>query len=146
MTQKGFFDALGAPLANQRWSWGALRRDGVVFLRVWQNEVEKQDGAYFVKVTYKRKRKNQRDSAGYRERLQHVEHIRGGAAAFLIMCVAEDVTTVPRKVKQFNHENVFRGGGLRKIAGEWWIEVGERLKVGRDQIGGQAASKPHNEN
>jgi hypothetical protein len=150
MTQKDFFDALDAPLANQRWSWGALRRDGVAFLRVWQNEVEKQDGAYFVKVTYKRNSKDQRDSAGYRERLQHVEHIRGGAAAFLIMCVAEDVTAVPRKVKQFDHENVFRGGRLRKIAGEWWIELATRLPVGevpecRDQIGGQVTSKPPNQ-
>ena len=120
---KEFFNALDAPLTNQRWSWGAVRRDGAVFLRVWQDEVQKQDGAYFVKITYKRESEEQRDSAGNRERLRHVERICKGATVFLIMCVAKDVTAVPRKVKQFDAENVRRGGRLRNIAGEWWIEL-----------------------
>ena len=39
MSLTQFFDQLGAPLANSRWSWGAQRaRDGVVFMRVWQDE------------------------------------------------------------------------------------------------------------
>jgi hypothetical protein len=130
MTQKDFFVALGAPLANQRWSWGSVRSDGVVFLRVWQDEVEKHEGTLVVKVTYwKPEEDHQRDSPGYRERLQHVERIRKGAPAFLIMCQAEDVTAAPRKVKHFSREDVFRGGGLQEILGEWWIELGSRVPV-----------------
>lgn len=33
MAQTQSFEWLGAPLVNTRWSWGAVRRDGIVFLR-----------------------------------------------------------------------------------------------------------------
>jgi hypothetical protein len=124
MTQKDFFSLLGAPLANQRWSWGAVRPDGVVFLRVWQDEVKRHKGITLVKVTYKGMAEE--DSLGYRERLQHVERIRERATTFLVMCQAEDVTTAPRKVKDFEQENVFRAGRLVKTAGEYWVELGAR--------------------
>jgi hypothetical protein len=34
-----FFDDLGAPLTNMQWSWGAVRSDGAVFVRVWEDEI-----------------------------------------------------------------------------------------------------------
>ena len=38
MSQTNLFAKLGAPLANPRWSWGAIRTtDGAVFSRVWQD-------------------------------------------------------------------------------------------------------------
>ena len=131
MTQKDLFAALGAPLANPRWSWGAVRPDGVVFLRVWQDHVERRKGNVLVKIAFRAtpKEDHEGDSLGHRERLQHVERIKEGATTFLIMCQAEDVTAAPRKVKDFEHENVFRGGRLRKIAGECWIELGARIPV-----------------
>ncbi len=37
MSITAMFENLGAPLANSRWSWGGVRQDGAVVLRVWQN-------------------------------------------------------------------------------------------------------------
>lgn len=131
MTQTDLFAALGAPLANPRWSWGAVRPDGVVFLRVWQDEVKKRKGNLFVKITYTGSTEGDHEgnSLGYRERLQHVDRIREGATTFLIMCQAQDVTAAPRKVQDFEHENVFRGGRLIKSAGACWIELGPRIPI-----------------
>jgi len=114
MTQKDFFAALGAPLANARWSWGSVREDGVVVLRVWQDEVKKRDGSIFVKVAYKPKlQQDDGDPLGHRERLDQ----------------AVDVDAKPRKVKDFEHECVFCGGQLVKMHGCWWIELGRRIPV-----------------
>ncbi|KAB0520533.1 hypothetical protein F7R20_27610 [Pseudomonas brassicacearum subsp. brassicacearum] len=38
-----FFAALKAPLHMMRRSWGAVRDDGAVFLRVWQDRCETHD-------------------------------------------------------------------------------------------------------
>ena len=130
MTQKDFFAALGAPLANARWSWGSVREDGVVVLRVWQDEVKKRDGSIFVKVAYKPKlQQDDGDPLGHRERLDHVERIRRGATSYLVVCQAVDVDAKPRKVKDFEHECVFCGGQLVKMHGCWWIELGRRIPV-----------------
>ena len=83
MSQTNLFAKLGAPLANPRWSWGAIRTtDGVVFLRVWQDRTRRHDGARFVQVTHAEKFKDNPDNLGYRERLRHVERIREGASLF----------------------------------------------------------------
>jgi hypothetical protein len=124
MSQKDLFELLGAPLVNPRWSWGSVRTDGVVFLRVWQDQIVKQSGSYFVRVTF-----GDGNSPSERERFDHVERIKGGATSFLIMCQAEDTDAVPRKVKHFNDESVFRGGKIVKILWDWWIEVGPRIGV-----------------
>ena len=45
MSISGLFTLLGAPLANNRWSWGSQRAsDGAVFLRVWQDLKFDKDG------------------------------------------------------------------------------------------------------
>ena len=45
------FKRLGAPLHNVQWSWGAVRADGSVFLRVWQDETRKtEDGRRFIRL------------------------------------------------------------------------------------------------
>ena len=100
-------------------------------MRVWQDEFKPRKDKSLIKVTYGDRLKDEHEahSLGYRERLQHVERIRKGGEAFLIMCQAEDVTAVPRKVKDFEHENVFRGGRILEIEGECWIELGARVPV-----------------
>jgi hypothetical protein len=53
VTLTEFFAYLEAPLANQRWSWGAVRpSDGAVLLRVWQDEQRKMDGPWLTQVTF----------------------------------------------------------------------------------------------
>jgi hypothetical protein len=71
MTLTGLFASLGAPLANQRWSWGAVRpTDGAVILRVWQDEGRKIDGAAFTQITFMGPSEASASNLGYAERLK----------------------------------------------------------------------------
>src|SRR5919199_6254969 len=128
MSQMNLFAMLGAPLANPRWSWGGIRSsDGAVFLRVWQDRTRKHDGSLFVQLTHTERFKDDPDNLGYQERLRHVERIRQGADCYMVMCEALDVHAVPRKVKDFNEEEVFRGGKVVELDGDWWIELNTRV-------------------
>jgi hypothetical protein len=129
MTQKDLFERLNAPLANARWSWGSVRDDGAVFLRVWQDEIEKRDGVLYVSVACQPEQGDQGGSMGYQERLKHLKRVRRGALCYLVMCQAQDTEAYPRKVKDFNSENVFRGGRIVQIDGHSWIELGSAVPV-----------------
>lgn len=53
MNQTAFFEMLGAPLKNPRWSWGAVRSEGrVVFLKVWRDQMRTHGGSQFAQVTF----------------------------------------------------------------------------------------------
>src|SRR5262249_47998209 len=111
MNQTAFFAMLGAPLVNSRWSWGAARpMDGTVFLRVWQDQLRAHDGSQFVQVTHHARFHNGPVNYGYRERLEHVDLIQGGAPCYLIVCEAVDPAAKPRRVTRFNATEVFPGG------------------------------------
>ena len=127
MTLTEFFAYLEAPLANQRWSWGAVRpSDGAVLLRVWQDEQRKMDGAWFTQVTFTEFSKENPSSRGYAERLGHVELIRSGAPSYMVMCQARDVHANPREVASFDRNDVFVGGRLVDIEGDYWLERSAR--------------------
>jgi hypothetical protein len=127
---KDMFATLGAPLHNAVWSWGAVRaQDGAVFLRVWQDRMRMHDGSQFVQVHTPRRVLNARVRPGRRERLEHVDLIRRGAACYLIMLEARDQSARPRSVKSFNAAQVFRGGRLVELDGEWYIERLDSLSV-----------------
>jgi len=130
MTQTEMFKRLGAPLANPRWSWGSVRADDqAVFLRVWQDRKIKQDGHWFMMVTHHEKYVDKEDNLGYQERLMHVEKVRAGAPCFMVMCLAEDVNAVPRKIKSFNRDEVFFGGRVIELNGDTWVEIADRKPV-----------------
>jgi hypothetical protein len=131
MNMKDMFAILGAPLHNVAWSWGAVRpQDGAVFLRVWQDRMRLNDGSQFVAVTnHAGWRRDIRVKPGRRERLEHVDLIRRGASCFLIMLEARDQSARPRSVKSFNAAQVFRGGRLVELDGEWYIERLDSLSV-----------------
>ena len=125
MIQKNFFAMLGAPLANSRWSWGAVRpADGAVVLRVWQDpdNVRTHSGREFVRIWKERAGSTGPISHGSRERLEHVNLIRGGAPCYLIMCEAVDPGARPRQVRRFNDREVFPGGAVELIDDGWWVE------------------------
>ena len=123
MNQRDFFAAFGAPLANVRWSWGAVREsDGAVFLRVWRDNVLSHDGAMFVRVTNHSYTGHQA-LHGHRERLYHLDLIRRGAPCYLVFCVAENPHAVPRTVRSFAIETVVPGGRVANIDGAWYIEM-----------------------
>lgn len=74
-----FFSALKAPLRMMRQSWGAVRDDGAVFLRVWQDRCETYDGVRYVQLTHLEKYGGDSSNFGYNERKTHVEMICMGA-------------------------------------------------------------------
>jgi hypothetical protein len=122
VTLTDFFAYLGAPLHNQRWSWGAVRLDGAVFLRVWQDEQRKIDGSWFTQVTFRNFFNDNPSNLGCLERLKHVELVRSGAPSFMVMCLAKDVAASPREVASFDRNDVFVGGRLIEVEGNHWLE------------------------
>jgi hypothetical protein len=131
MSQKELFERLRAPLVNARWSWGAVRQsDGVVFLRVWQDEIKRDDGRLFMRITANDYfQNNDPTNLGWQERLRHVALVRGGAASYMVMCVAKDANASPREVQSFNKNEVFRGGQLVDADGDTWLELQERVST-----------------
>jgi hypothetical protein len=147
MSISSLFRALGAPLSNTRWSWGAQRAsDGAVFLRVWQDLKFMTDGLSYYMVDARSK--DDRHSPGHPERTRHVDSVRAGASCYLVMCTAKDVETSPREISDFNAEEVFigvevldtpadfafppnTGPHVRRSAenGATWILRGSRLPV-----------------
>jgi hypothetical protein len=139
MTQTQMFKFLGARLANSRWSWGGLRaEDGAVFLRVWQDRKTKHEGRWFMMVTHHEKYLGDEDNLGYQERLEHVSKIRAGAPCFMVMCLAEDVAAVPRKIQSFNSDEVFVGGRVIELNGDTWVEIADRKPVSAVRVQSRA--------
>ena len=135
MTQTQLFKYLGAPLANSRWSWGSVRlQDGAVFLRVWQDRKRKHEGSWYMMVTHHEKYLGKEDNLGYQERLEHVAKIRDGARCFMIMCLAEDVDAVPRKIQSFNSNEIFVGGKFVELDGDAWVEMVARKPISQVRV------------
>jgi len=129
ITLTELYNFLGAPLANQRWSWGAVRpSDSAVILRVWQDECTALDGNHVVQVTFSDWSAEHPGNLGHAERLTHLELIRTGAPAYMIMCNAADTEASPRKVAAFNDREFFARGRILKHCGDQWLErKGRRL-------------------
>ena len=122
MNQSDFFARLGAPLNNFRWSWGAVRqKDGAVFLRVWKEQPRTRNGGQFVHFTLLPRKKA--TSPGHKERVDHLDLIRGGAKCFFIIVESKDRTSKPRRVSRFNESQVFPGGRVEELNGKLWIEM-----------------------
>jgi putative restriction endonuclease len=107
-----FFEkTLGVKLNNPRQSWGAVDADyNRVFLRVWEDQIEKDSNGLKVKVYWNEKRNK---SHGYAERLKHLAVIQSGASGIGILCEAEDPNTGgERKIKNFDGEQLLLLGDL----------------------------------
>ncbi len=128
MSLSQHFEKLGAKLANNRWSWGSVRNDGVIFLRVWQDEIQTIDGKTFVRVTNNAKYFGQEGNPGFRERLEHVELLRGGATGYLIVCTAKNPKSVPREIKSFDRRIVRLAGEMRSISGDYFVSFADALE------------------
>jgi putative restriction endonuclease len=130
MSISKFFIMLGAPLANPRWSWGAPRgSDGAIFLRVWQDRKLIESGRTLMLIDAYSKSGDDAKNLGCQERLRHIESIRAGAPCFLVMCSVVDVEAVPRRIKDFNEQEVFVAGKIVEMDGLVWIEMGGRRPV-----------------
>lgn len=124
------FVRLGAPLVNQRWSWGAIRAaDGAVFLRVWQDQTRRIEDARYVEVANHAAFAGDAATAGYQERMRHLEAIRGGAPVFLVMVEVKDPKAEPRTIKSVNDREVFTGGRLIELDERTWLELVSRKPI-----------------
>ena len=124
MSITAYFEQLGVPLTNSRWSWGSVRSsDGAVFLRVWQDQTEKgEDGILRrVQITDHAFYDGVNDNLGYNERLIHVAAIKDGSPCYMVMCCAKDSTADPRQIQSVNTQELFVGGDLVEIDGDTWI-------------------------
>jgi hypothetical protein len=128
MSLSRFFERLGAPLANNRWSWGARRAsDGAVFMRVWQNEKLLEGGRQYFLILGDSDENAPSPRLGYKERLRHIEAARAGAPCYLVVCIARDTEAVPRQIAHFDPDRVFVGGPIvRKDRGLWIESLGPK--------------------
>lgn len=129
MSITALFEKLGAPLANSRWSWGGMREDGSVVLRVWQNETRRIDGKLHIQLTHREMFVGREVNLGYLERNRHVEQIRTGARCYMVMCEPKSTQTVPREIKGFNEREVFVAGDVIEHDGDLWASIADRNPV-----------------
>lgn len=123
------FKKVGAPLNNHVWSWGAVRHDGAVFLRVWQDKKTKIDDKWCMLLDDHNMHGHEKNNLGYNERVEHVELIKDGAQCYMVMCLAEDVAAARRDIRSFNRNDIFVGGKLIEKGGNVFIELVDRVPV-----------------
>ncbi|MGH8436415.1 MAG: hypothetical protein ACRERX_18480 [Pseudomonas sp.] len=63
------------------------------------------------------------------ERLRHVQTIHQGAPCYLVLCEAVDPEADPRTIKRFTRDPLYRGGTLLQHDQNWWIEVGDEVRL-----------------
>lgn len=120
----GFFsESLKAPLKNQRWSWGAIDTDNArVFLRVWLDDIA--NGRVAIG------HENLDDTRpGYKERQTHIQRIRDGSKGFGVVCKAEDPSSVPRRIDDFDSSNLIVFGHLIEISGLTFATITGNVSV-----------------
>lgn len=123
------FARFGAPLANSRWSWGSVRPDGTVFLRVWTDEMKSVEGRRYVRLINRRAYADADDNLGYVERSEHVRMLTDGAAGYAILCRAAEPRARSREIVSFDAQTAFRLGDIAVFDGDEWGEVVERVAV-----------------
>ena len=123
------FDRLGAPLINPRRSWGGVRRDGSVVLRVWQNEAKRINRISCIQLTHHAEFAGREGDTGHQERLAHVARIQFGARCDMVMCEPKDPNGIPREIKGFNQRELFVAGEIFEYEGDWWAPIVARQPV-----------------
>ena len=106
-----YSEALGANLANSRWSWGAYDPvEDHIYLRVWKDEIEDLGGSKRVLIL---------DTAwlskgpGKKEREDHIQKIRNGTHGFGVVCVPKTSSTNGlRTIKSFDRKSLIQLGEI----------------------------------
>jgi hypothetical protein len=130
MNLTNFFKEIDAPLKNSRWSWGSVREDGSIVLRVWQDRKIKHKGSLYMQLSHQEKYGGSSDNLGYRERLEHIRLIQSGKKCYMVMCLAKNTKSTPREIKSFNRSDLFLGGDLCELDSDWYLEIVERVPLG----------------
>jgi len=123
-----FFESLGLPFRNIRWSWGA-RQDDVLLLRTWDDEYQGRQKT--VTVLREPARYQQSESYGLDERIVHLQALwRGELAGYTVIATVKDRAAHPREIKEYRDDVVF---SIKRIAvteeGAIIAELGETVPV-----------------
>lgn len=123
-----FTETLKAPLANTRWSWGAVRpNSNQVFLRVWADqidEISRPAQVLVLRVDWKRL------TLGYKERERHVSALRSGAKGYGLICTAVDTGTIAaRRIESFEDKYLLTLGSVSERDGQIYAEITGRVAV-----------------
>lgn len=112
-----FMEKLGAPLLVTRQSWGGVRGDGTIVLRVWQHRRVWHEGQLCMSID----RSDSNEGYGRRERRGHIARIEAGAPCLMVM--QQDTEKNNKRTEDFNDRELFVGGKLRRVGDEVLIEV-----------------------
>lgn len=129
MSLSELFASFGAPLVNSRWSWGSVRADGTVFLRVWTDELQTVGRRRLIRLINREAYEGVNDNLGYSERCQHVEMLANGSPGFAVLCRAAEPVPLAREIISYDARTVLRLGEIEMIDGDEWAEVVERVAV-----------------
>lgn len=86
-------------------------------------------GRQCVQLTHLQKYEHDPKNLGYNERLAHVEAIQQGAPCLLVLCDSVDPEASTRQIKKITRDPLYRGGLLVQHDHDWWIEVGEDVRL-----------------
>jgi putative restriction endonuclease len=126
-----FQDVLGANLANDRWSWGAVNPvTDQVFLRVWHDQIQHSGSEEWVQLLRKPPRDPSNPTLGYRERQRQIDQIRNGAKGFGVVCVAVDPQVYyKRNIKSFDSDTLVELGEVREKATRIDARIVDRIPI-----------------
>ena len=121
-----FFEALGFPLLNARWSWGAHGRRGVL-LRAWADDLD-SNGRH-VRVLAPIAERS--PSPGLGERIDHLRMLwAGGLPGYAVIAVAVDADSRPRKILSYAEKEVRAIDALlERPDGSIWAALGDAVPV-----------------
>lgn len=123
-----FFEALGLPLKNARWSWGAQRASRLL-LRTWSDEYSAKNRT--VTVLREPARYQQSESFGLHERIVQLQALwQGGIAGYAVIANVKDANAHPREIKDYRDDVVF---SIKRLTveenGALLAEVGDMVPV-----------------
>lgn len=121
-----FMKMIGAKQVNDRWSWGAERRDGSVVLKVWAEEIRKLDDEHYFLVDVD----GIDDRLGRKERIRHLNKIRAGAKCYLVLCRRDKQKSTESHwvTKSFTKDAVYVGGEFCKINDGTYIKLDGKVR------------------
>ena len=120
-----FFDTvLKAPLSNSRNSWGAISRDGKLYLRVWEDHFQRINGRQYVLIMGP----DWTTCKPGKERQRHIDALRGGMPTYGVLCQAQS-NEEPRTIRQFDHKTIFGLGEVITHDGFIYAKVVSRHRV-----------------
>ena len=133
MTTRGigkFFEDLGFPLRNSRWSWGS-NNGNAVLLTVWDDQRDVM-GRY-ARVLGPRRAGSRKFSPGLSERIDHIRTLwAGGLPAYLVMAKAKDESAKQRVIESYDASKVWAVDSLHAMEdGSVWAELGDAVPVAK---------------